>query len=156
MAIAPFFFYIHGGGFTNGSGGYIFDGDPLARLGNAVVVTVNHRLGVFGFMDLGKIESSPKFASSGVAGMLDLVTALEWVRDNISNFGGDPGNVTLVGQSGGGSKISTLMVMPSAKGLFHKAAVQSGSTISLGSRERNSEQAEKLIAELSIAKTKIP
>ncbi len=151
----PVFFYIHGGGFANGSGGYIFDGDPLARLGNAVVITVNHRLGPLGFMDLGQLGGSSKFATAGVAGMLDLVAALEWVRDNVASFGGDPGNVTLFGQSGGGSKISTLMVMPSAKGLFHKAAIQSGSTITLGSRERNGEQAAKLLVELGVAKTKL-
>ncbi len=151
----PVFFYIHGGGFSNGSGGYLFDGDPLARLGNAVVVTVNHRIGPLGFMDLGQLGGSPKFATAGVVGMLDLVAALEWVRVNIAGFGGDPGNVMLFGQSGGGSKISTLMVMPSAKGLFHKAAIQSGSTITLGSRERNGEQATKLLAELGLNKTKL-
>jgi para-nitrobenzyl esterase len=149
------FFYIHGGGFTNGSGGIIFDGDPLARMGNAVVITVNHRLGPFGFLDLGLATGSAKFASSGVAGMLDLVAALEWVRDNIARFGGDPGNITIFGQSGGGSKVSTLMVMPSAKGLFHKALVQSGSTLTLGPRERNAAQAEKLLSELGISKSKI-
>ena len=151
----PVFFYIHGGGFTNGSGGITFDGDPLARMGNAVVVTVNHRLGPFGFLDLGQIGGSSKFANSGVAGMLDLVAALEWVRDNISRFGGDPGNVMIFGQSGGGSKVSTLMVMPSAKGLFHKAGVQSGSTLTLGPRESNAEQTEKLLSELGISKTKL-
>jgi para-nitrobenzyl esterase len=150
----PVFFYIHGGGFTNGSGGITFDGDPLARMGNAVVITVNHRLGPFGFMDLSKVTNSPKFASSGVVGMLDLVAALEWVRDNITRFGGNPGNVTIFGQSGGGAKVSTLMVMPSAKGLFHKALVQSGSTLTLGARERNMEQADKLISELGVNKAK--
>jgi len=150
----PVFFYIHGGGFTNGSGGITFDGDPLARMGNAVVVTVNHRLGPFGFLDLGQATGSAKFSSAGVAGMLDLVAALEWVRDNIARFGGDPGSVMIFGQSGGGSKVSTLMVMPSAKGLFHKALVQSGSTLTLGSRERNTAQTEKLMSELGISKTK--
>jgi para-nitrobenzyl esterase len=151
----PVFFYIHGGGFTNGSGGIIFDGDPLARMGNAVVVTVNHRLGPFGYLDLGKVSGSQKFSSAGVAGMLDLVAALEWVHDNISRFGGNPDNVMIFGQSGGGSKVSTLMVMPTAKGLFHKAGVQSGSTLTLGSRERSAEQAEKLLSELGISKSKV-
>jgi para-nitrobenzyl esterase len=82
----PVFFYIHGGGFTNGSGGIIFDGDPLARLGNAVVVTVNHRLGPLGYLDLGGATGSSRFASAGVAGILDLVAALEWVHDNIARF----------------------------------------------------------------------
>jgi para-nitrobenzyl esterase len=150
----PVFFYIHGGGFTNGSGGFPFDGDPLARLGNAVVVTVNHRLGPLGFLDLGQLGGSSKFATSGVVGMLDLVAALEWVRDNIANFGGDPGNVMIFGQSGGGAKVSTLMVMPSAKGLFHRAAVQSGSTISLGAREKNTDQAKQLLTELGISNSK--
>ncbi len=151
----PVFFYIHGGGFTSGSGGYPFDGDPLARLGNAVVVTVNHRLGPMGFLDLGQLGGSPKFATSCAVGMLDLVAALEWVRDNITNFGGDPGNVMIFGQSGGGSKVSTLMVMPLAKGLFHRAGVQSGSTITLGPRERGVEQASQLLTELGISKNKL-
>jgi para-nitrobenzyl esterase len=151
----PVFFYIHGGGFNNGSGGLIFDGDPLARLGNAVVVTVNHRLGPMGFLDLGQMGGSPKFETAGAVGMLDLVAALEWVRDNITNFGGDPGNVMIFGQSGGGSKVSILMVMPLAKGLFHKAAVQSGSTLTLGSRERGATQVSQLLTELGISKTKL-
>ena len=150
----PVFFYIHGGGYTNGSGGITFDGDPMARMGDAVVVTVNHRLGPMGYLDLGQVTNSSKFAYSGVVGMLDLVAALEWVRDNISNFGGDPENVLIFGQSGGGAKVSTLMVMPSAKGLFHKALVQSGSTLTLGPRSRNAGQAEKLLSELGISKTK--
>ena len=150
----PVFFYIHGGGFTNGSGGIIFDGDPLSRMGDAVVVTVNHRLGPFGYLDLGQAAGSAKFSNAGVAGMLDLVAALEWVHDNIERFGGDPGNVMIFGQSGGGSKVSTLMVMPSAGGLFHKALVQSGSSITLGSRERNTAQTEILMQELGVSKTK--
>jgi para-nitrobenzyl esterase len=148
----PVFFYIHGGGFTNGSGGSTFDGDPLARMGDVIVITVNHRLGPFGYLDLGNATNNSKFGSSAVVGMLDLVAALEWVRDNIGRFGGDPGNVTIFGQSGGGSKVSTLMVMPAAKGLFHKALVQSGSTITLGARDRNTSQTEKLLAELAIKK----
>jgi para-nitrobenzyl esterase len=153
----PVFVYLHGGGFTSGSGGYPFDGDPLARLGNAVVVTVNHRLGPFGFMDLGALEAgaASKFAQAGVVGMLDLVASLEWVRDNVANFGGNPGNVTIFGQSGGGAKVSTLMVMPAAKGLFHKAAVQSGSTITLGQGQRGGERVERLLAELGVAKDKL-
>jgi len=146
----PVFFYIHGGGFTSGSGGFPFDGDPLARLGDAVVITVNHRLGPFGFLDLGRIGGSSRFAQSGVVGMLDLVAALEWVRDNVSGFGGDPANVTIFGQSGGGAKVSTLMVMPSARGLFHKAAVQSGSTLRLRSRDESGERASLLLAELGV------
>jgi para-nitrobenzyl esterase len=146
----PVFFYIHGGGFTSGSGGFPFDGDPLARLGDLVVVTVNHRLGPLGYLDLGALGESAKFAKAGVVGMLDLVAALEWVRDNIARFGGDPGNVTIAGQSGGGSKVSVLLVMPSAKGLFHKAVVQSGSTLTLRSREQSREGPAALIKELGV------
>ncbi len=146
----PVFFYIHGGGFTSGSGGYPFNGDPMARLGDAVVLTVNHRLGPLGYLDLGTLGSS-RFEKAGVAGMLDLVAALEWVRDNIATFGGDPGNVTILGQSGGGGKVSTLLAMPSAKGLFHKAVIQSGSTLRLGSREQSESSARKLIDELAIS-----
>jgi para-nitrobenzyl esterase len=151
----PVFFYIHGGGFNNGSGGYPFDGDQLARMGDVVVVTVNHRLGPFGYMDLGGIEGSSKFEYAGVAGMMDLVAALEWVNENITAFGGNPDNVTIMGQSGGGSKVSTLMVMPSAKGLFHKAVVSSGSTLALGARERNTNQAKQMVEELKINPSKL-
>lgn len=150
----PVFFYIHGGGYTSGSGSYPFDGDPMARLGDAVVVTVNHRLGPFGYLDLGPVTGSSKFESAGVVGMLDLVAALEWIHENIASFGGNPGNVTIMGQSGGGSKVSTLMVMPSAKGLFHKAVVESGSALTLVARERNNDQAKQLMAELNIDPTK--
>jgi para-nitrobenzyl esterase len=146
----PVFFYIHGGGFTSGSGGFPFDGDPLARLGDVVVVTVNHRLGPLGYLDLGRAGGGPRLARAGVVGMLDLVAALEWVRDNVGRFGGDPGNVTICGQSGGGAKVSTLMVMPSAAGLFHKAAVQSGSTLTLRSREESGERASRLLRELGV------
>src|SRR5260221_7456 len=102
-----------------------YDGANLARKRDVVVVTVNHRLNAFGFLDLSSLGGA-KFADSGNAGMLDIVAALEWVRDNIANFGGDPGNVTVFGESGGGGKVSTLMAMPAAKGLFHRAIAQSG------------------------------
>lgn len=150
----PVFFYIHGGGFTNGSGGYVFNGDPMARLGDAVVITVNHRLGPLGYLDLGALGDS-RFEKAGVAGMLDLVAALEWVHENIAHFGGDPGSVTIMGQSGGGGKVSTLMAMPAAKGLFHKAIIQSGSTLTLGSRERSAESAKQLVDELGITTAKL-
>lgn len=146
----PVFFYIHGGGFTSGSGGYPFNGDPMARLGDAVVITVNHRLGPLGYLDLGALGSS-KFEKAGVAGMQDLVAALEWVRDNITNFGGDPGNVTILGQSGGGGKVSTLLAMPPAQGLFHKAVIQSGSTLRLGSREQSESSARNLVDDLGVS-----
>jgi para-nitrobenzyl esterase len=104
----------------------VFEGTRLCQRGDVVVVTVNHRLNVFGFLYLGKLGGA-EFAESGNAGMLDLVAALRWVHENITAFGGDPANVTIFGQSGGGAKVSTLMAMPQARGLFHKAIVQSGS-----------------------------
>jgi para-nitrobenzyl esterase len=123
----PVMVWLHGGGFAAGSGNDLpcFDGENLARRGDVVVVTLNHRLNLLGFMDLSKYGE--QYASSGNVGMLDIVTALQWVRDNISVFGGDPGRVLIFGQSGGGAKVSTLMGMPAAKGLFHRAVVQSGS-----------------------------
>lgn len=123
----PVMVWLHGGGFAAGSGNDLpcFDGENLARRGDVVVVTLNHRLNLLGFMDLSKYGE--RYATSGNVGMLDIVTALEWVRDNIATFGGDPGRVLIFGQSGGGAKVSTLMGMPAAKGLFHRAIVQSGS-----------------------------
>ncbi len=127
----PVMFWLHGGGFSSGSGDYsIYDGANMARKRDVVVVTVNHRLNVFGYLYLADI-GDPKYADAGNAGHRDIVLALEWVRDNIANFGGDPGNVTIFGQSGGGGKVATLMAMPSAKGLqlFHRAICQSGASI---------------------------
>ena len=127
----PVMVWLHGGGFSAGSGqeqiGY--DGTNLARDHGVVVVSLNHRLNALGFLDLSAYGA--KYAHSGNLGMIDIVKALEWVRDNISAFGGDSSNVTIFGQSGGGGKVSTLMAMPSAKGLFHKAIVQSGSITNL-------------------------
>jgi para-nitrobenzyl esterase len=123
----PVMVWLHGGGFSAGSGSRnVFEGTRLCQRGDVVVVTVNHRLNVFGFLYLGHIGGA-EYAESGNAGMLDLVAALRWVHDNISAFGGDPANVTIFGQSGGAAKVSTLMAMPQARGLFHKAIVQSGS-----------------------------
>ena len=122
----PVMVYVHGGAHANGSGSDpLYDGVRLARRGDVVVVTVNHRLNVFGYaylVDLG----GPDLADSGNVGNMDLVMALQWVRDNIAAFGGDPGNVMTFGQSGGGGKLVTLMAMPSAKGLMHKVATMSG------------------------------
>src|SRR3546814_10284456 len=100
------------------------DGAGLAARGDVVVVTVNHRLNALGYLYLARLD--PRFPDSGNAGQLDLILALQWVRRNIAAFGGDPGNVTLFGQSGGGAKIATLMAMPAARGLFHKAITMSG------------------------------
>ena len=123
----PVMVWLHGGGFRAGSGQELisYDGTHLARNHGVVVVTLNHRLNVLGFLDLSAYGA--KYAQSANLGMTDIVKALEWVRDNIAQFGGDPANVTIFGQSGGGGKVSTLMAMPSAKGLFNKAIVQSGS-----------------------------
>jgi len=123
----PVIVWLHGGGFTSGSSHElpVYDGENLARQG-VVLVSVNHRLGALGFMDLSA-AGGEEFAESGNVGMLDLVLALKWVRDNIAQFGGDPARVTIFGHSGGGGKVSTLMAMPAAQGLFHRAIVTSGS-----------------------------
>ena len=122
----PVMVWLHGGGYYGLSGARnVFDGKRLCKKGDVVVVTLNHRLNAFGFLYLADI--APALADGANAGMQDLVAALRWVRDNIAAFGGDPDNVTIFGQSGGGGKVSTLMAMPSAAGLFHRAIVQSGS-----------------------------
>ena len=124
----PVMVYLHGGAYAYGGGSAAgIDGTNLAKAGDVVVVTVNHRLNTFGYTYLGDRGDS-RFASAGNAGMLDMVAALRWVRDNASAFGGDAGNVTIFGQSGGGSKVAVLMTMPIAKGLFHKAIMQSSSS----------------------------
>jgi len=132
----PVLFWIHGGGFSAGNGieqdGY--NGENLARFGNIVFVSVNHRLGPLGYCNLAGVGGE-RFAASGNAGMLDIVAALEWVRNNIANFGGDPDNVTIMGQSGGGAKVCILTAMPAAKGLFHKAVVLSGASVRAGDKE---------------------
>ena len=121
--------WIHGGGFSNGSGSNpVYDGTNLARKGDVVVVTLNHRLNIFGHLYLARTGGT-EFAESGNLGILDLVAALRWIHVNIAEFGGDPANVTLFGQSGGGAKISTLLAMPQTRGLFHRAIVQSGSQL---------------------------
>jgi para-nitrobenzyl esterase len=122
----PVMVWFHGGDFSSLSGSRnVYDGVRLCRRGDVVVVTVNHRLNAFGYMCLAEV--APQLDAVSNPGMLDLVAALRWVRDNITEFGGDPGNVTIFGQSGGGGKVSTIMAMPDASGLFHRAIVQSGS-----------------------------
>jgi para-nitrobenzyl esterase len=122
----PVMVYVHGGAHANGSGSSpLYDGVNLCRRGDVVVVTLNHRLNVFGYNGLGQLLPE-RFGASGSVGNLDLVLALRWVRDNIAGFGGDPGCVTLFGQSGGGAKIVTLMAMPAARGLFHRVITMSG------------------------------
>jgi para-nitrobenzyl esterase len=146
----------HGGGYTTGSGNAPgFDGAQLALFGDVVVVTVNHRLASYGYTHLADLGAPPEFAYAGVTGIMDLVASLEWVRDNVENFGGDPKRVMIFGQSGGGAKTSTILAMPSAKGLFHRAAVQSGSSLRLTTRDQATKVAEQLLAKLEIPKTRI-
>lgn len=152
----PVLVSFHGGGFTTGSSNAIgFDGAQLARFGDVVVVTVNHRLAAFGYTHLADLGAPAEFAYAGVAGMMDLTASLEWVRDNIENFGGDPGNVMIFGQSGGGAKTSAMLATPSAQGLFQRAAVQSGSLLKLTPRDRATRITEALLKQLDIPKTRI-
>ncbi len=146
----PVMVWLHGGGFTAGSGQELlsYDGENLARRGDVVVVTLNHRLNVFGFLNLAQYGS--KYQDSANVGMLDIVSALEWVRDNIAGFGGDPNLVTVFGQSGGGGKVTALMAMPSAKGLFHRAIVESGSLLTGQSVENSAQLAAQLLAKLGL------
>jgi para-nitrobenzyl esterase len=153
----PVMVSFHGGGFSTGSAnlpGYY--GDPLARFGDVVVVTMNHRLSALGFLHLADLGAPPEFAQAGNVGMLDLVESLKWIRDNIENFGGDPNTVFIFGQSGGGRKTSVTMALPSAKGLFQRAGVQSGSMLRVYTREGASASAEKLLKQLGIDRKNIP
>ena len=146
----PVMVWIHGGGYAIGSGSWpLYDGTKLARRGDVVVVTVNHRLGPLGYLHLADALGE-EFATSGNNGQLDLICALEWVRDNIASFGGDPGNVTIFGQSGGGGKVTTLMAMPAARGLFHKAVAMSGSFIATSTRESAKQLATLVMKELAL------
>lgn len=145
----PVMVWLHGGAFTGGSASKpMTDGSQLASRG-AVVVSLNHRLGVLGFLELEKVLGSD-FVDSGSVGMLDIVSALRWVQDNIDRFGGDPENVTIFGVSGGGYKVSTLLAMPVAVGLFHRAIIQSGPGSRLEAPDRAEERAAALLAELGI------
>ena len=148
--------WFHGGGFVAGSGHELpaFDGERLARRGDVVVVTVNHRLGVLGFLNLAPHDQ--RYADSANAGQLDLVAALAWVRANAARFGGDPGNVTIFGQSGGGAKVTVLMAMPAARGLFHRAIVQSGAFIRLNDADASARLAAAVLARLGVAPDKLP
>ena len=146
----PVMVWLHGGGFSAGSGQELksYDGENLARRGDVVVVSLNHRLNVLGFLNLG--QYGDRYASSANLGMLDTVAALEWVRDNIEGFGGDPRAVTVFGQSGGGGKVGTLMGMPGASGLFHRAIVESGSMLRAGTQEKSRQLADLIVAELGL------
>ena len=148
--IRPVLFYIHGGAFDEGSGSSpLYDGTRLCGRGDVVVVTVNHRLNAFGYLYLGRL-AAPRYADSGNAGMLDLILALRWVRDNIAEFGGDPRRVMVFGQSGGGAKIATLMAMPAAQGLFHRAATMSGEQITASGPLHATRRAQAFLEALRI------
>jgi para-nitrobenzyl esterase len=146
----PVMVWLHGGGFSSGSGGWpSTEGTHLAERGDVVVVTLNHRLNAFGFLYLAEL-GGPAFADSGNVGMLDIIDALSWVRRNIAHFGGDPGNVTIFGESGGGAKVSVLLGMPAAKGLFHRAIIQSGAHLTGLSPAEATENARLLLAEVGL------
>jgi para-nitrobenzyl esterase len=151
----PVMVWLHGGAFSYGSPNTPrVDGSSLARRGDVVVVSVVHRLNIFGHLHLAQVGGSD-FARSGNVGVLDLVAALEWVRDNIAAFGGDPGNVTIFGQSGGGGKVSALCGMPAARGLFHKGIVQSGSSIRFAEPDRAAALAEIVLQELGLGRNQL-
>lgn len=151
----PVMFYCHGGGFTTGSGGQnIQDGARLAATYDVVVVASNHRLGLFGYLYLAELGGD-EYATSGNQGMLDIVAALRWVRRNIATFGGDPSNVLVFGESGGGGKTGTLMAMPTAQGLFHRAGIQSGATPRGLPRDIATETARRLLAGVGLARHEV-
>jgi para-nitrobenzyl esterase len=151
----PVMVWLHGGGYSAGSGQELpsYDGMNLAKKGDVVVITLNHRLNVLGFLDLSAYGD--KYAHSGNAGLLDLVAALQWVNKNIASFGGDAQNVTIFGQSGGGGKVSTLLATPSAKGLFHKAIVQSGSMLRTMESKYSRRIGTAVVEELGLNSTQI-
>ncbi|MBN2698835.1 MAG: carboxylesterase/lipase family protein [Bacteroidales bacterium] len=152
----PVLVWLHGGGYTNGNGieqdGY--DGENLSRRGDIVFCSINHRLGPIGFSDLSGVGGE-KYADSGNVGALDMVAALKWVRKNIENFGGDPGNVTIMGQSGGGAKVCILAAMPEAKGLFHKMVPLSGSTTSAADPVFSGKMGEYILKEAGLKPSEI-
>ncbi len=146
----PVMVWIHGGAFTIGSSSQsLYDGSVLARRGDVVLVTVNYRLGPLGFIRLADVTDG-KIPASGSEGMLDQIAALEWVRDNIAEFGGDPGNVTIFGESAGGMSVGTLLAMPAARGLFHKAIPQSGACHTGAPITRANRTAERVLSKLRV------
>lgn len=147
----PVLVWLHGGGFARGNGieQDSYDGENIARSGDIVYVSINHRLNAFGFSDLSKVGGE-KYKNSGNVGMLDIIAALQWVNKNIANFGGDPNNVTIMGQSGGGSKVCTVASMPAAKGLVHKGVALSGSSVGANKKEYAEELGEWILAEAGL------
>ena len=154
----PVMVWLHGGGFSTGSGNEpLYNGENLSRSGDVVVVAVNHRLNLFGYLDLSAYGE--KYKDSGNVGMLDIISALKWIQDNIEAFGGDPDNVTVFGQSGGGAKVLALMTSPYAEGLFHKGIVQSGATETMGvtftGKEASARLTQHILENLNIAPNNI-
>jgi para-nitrobenzyl esterase len=150
----PVMLWIHGGGFASGSSNDpVTYGTNLAKKGNIVLVSVNHRLNILGFLDLS--EYGDKYAHSANVGMLDLVASLEWINKNIEEFGGDPANVTIFGESGGGGKVATLMCMPAARGLFQKAIIQSGTLINVMDKEKSSKISRAMMEILGLEKEQV-
>jgi para-nitrobenzyl esterase len=146
----PVMVWLHGGGYTGGSPAALpYDGANLARRHDVVVVSITHRLNVLGFIDLAEIGGE-RFAEASNAGQKDIIAGLEWVRDNIERFGGDPKNVTIFGQSGGAGKVSTLLGMPAAQGLFHRAIAQSGSAVTSMPAAAATQNAEALMSRLGL------
>ena len=151
----PVLVWFHPGAYSSGTSNEpSSDGARLSRRGDAVVVTVNHRLNAFGYLYLAE-SGVPEYADSGNAGMLDLVLALQWVRDNIAAFGGDPGLVTIFGQSGGGAKCATLMAMPAARGLFHRVMTMSGQQVTASRVVTATRHASQLLAAISISRDRV-
>jgi para-nitrobenzyl esterase len=151
----PVMVWLHGGGYVSGSGGVpIYDGARLAKRGDTVIVTLNHRLNVLGYLYLGGI-AGPEYADSGNVGQLDLIAALQWVRDNVTEFGGDPQRVTIFGESGGGSKVGTLMAMPLAKGLFQGAILESGFGLTAIPAEKATETTDGVLAALNLRRNQV-
>jgi para-nitrobenzyl esterase len=149
----PVMVYIHGGGFAIGNGIWVLGASKLVQEEEVVIVGLNHRLNVFGYTYLGGF--SEKYADSGNVGQMDLIAALEWVRANIASFGGDPHNVTIFGESGGGAKISTLLAMPRATGLFHRAIIESGSLLRVSTQDEATKRASELLKTLGLSERQV-
>lgn len=150
----PVMFWCHGGGFNRLSGASPrYDGTNLSLRGDVVVVTINHRLNMMGYTHFGDLDD--EFAVSGTVGMQDIVHALKWVQNNIEQFGGDPDRVLLFGESGGGRKVGTLLAMPSANGLYHRAMIESGAALRFPEREHGTRMAELMLSKLGLSKNNI-
>lgn len=151
----PVIVWLHGGGFTRGNGieQDAYHGENIVRYGDVVFCSINHRLGVFGFTDLSAFGE--KYKESGNVGLLDMVSALQWIHDNIESFGGDPGNVTIIGQSGGGAKVCLLATMPETKGLIHKGVSLSGSTIRANDKGYSKHLGEYIVKEAGLSESEV-